>query len=124
VLLEKANNFQKELAHSEDSIYTVWIDRWKTRHNIVSKKMRGESAVVRDSELLLHEWKVIKLRQILDTFSLRDSYNADKAGLFWKALPDRTLAFKNERVSSGKLSKERVTCLVCASMAGEKCHCL
>jgi hypothetical protein len=39
---------------------------------------------------------------MLDTFSPRDIYNADETGLFWKALPDRTLAFKNERVSSGK----------------------
>jgi hypothetical protein len=39
---------------------------------------------------------------------------------FWKALPDHTLAFKNECVSGDKLSKERMTCLVCASIAGEK----
>jgi hypothetical protein len=38
LLLEKASNFAKELAHSEDSISAAWIDRWKTRHNIVSKK--------------------------------------------------------------------------------------
>jgi hypothetical protein len=124
VLLEKANNFGKDLVHSEDSISAAWIDRWKTRHNIASMKMCGESAAARDSELLLHEWKAIKLRQILVTFSPRDTYNADETGLFWKALPDRTLAFKNERVSSGKLSKERVTCLICASVAEEKCHCL
>jgi hypothetical protein len=86
--------------------------------------MCGESAAVRASELLLHEWKAIKLRQILDTFSPRDLYSADETGLFWKVSPNRTLAFKYERVSGGKLSKERVTCLVCASMAGEKCHCL
>jgi hypothetical protein len=120
VLLEKANNFGKNLAHSEDSISAAWIDRWKTRHNIVSEKMYGKSAAIRESDLLLQEWKAIKLRQILDRFSPRDIYNADETGLFWKALPDRTLAFKNERVSSGKLSKERVMCLVCASMAGEK----
>ena len=120
VLLEKANNFAKELAHSEDSISAAWIDRWKTRHNVVSKKMCGESAAVRESDVLLHEWKTIKLRQILVTFSQCDIYSADETGLFWKALPDHTLAFKNERVSGGKLSKERVTCLVCASMAGEK----
>jgi hypothetical protein len=82
--------------------------------------MCGESAAVRESDVLLREWKSIKLRQILDTFSPRDIYNADETGLFWKALPDHTLAFTNERVSGGKLSKERVTCLVCASMAGEK----
>jgi hypothetical protein len=30
VLLEKANDFAKELAHSEDSISAAWIDQWKT----------------------------------------------------------------------------------------------
>jgi hypothetical protein len=59
VLLEKANDFGKELVHSEDSISAAWIDRWKTRHDIVSKKMCGESATVRESDVL-HEWKDIK----------------------------------------------------------------
>jgi hypothetical protein len=54
------------------------------------------------------------------TYSPRDIYNADKTGLFWKALPDHTLAFKNESVSGGKLPKERAMCLVCTSTAGEK----
>jgi hypothetical protein len=60
VLLEKANNFAKELAHSEDSISAAWIDRWKTRHDIVSKKMFRKSAAVRKSDV--HKWKGIKLR--------------------------------------------------------------
>jgi hypothetical protein len=82
--------------------------------------MCSESADVHEGDVLLHEGKATKLREILDTFSPRDIYNADETGLFWKALPDHTLAFKNERVSCAKLSTERVTCLVCASMAGGK----
>jgi hypothetical protein len=84
VLLEKANNFGKQLAHSQDSISAAWIDRRKIRHSTGSKKMCRELAAVRESDLLLHEWKAIKLRQILDTFSPRDIYNADETGLFWK----------------------------------------
>jgi hypothetical protein len=104
VLLEKANDFAKELAHGESSIPAAWIDRWKTQHNIVSKKMCSESATVHESDVL-HEETDIKLRQIVYTFAPRDIYNADETGLFWKALPDHTLAFKNECVSGGKLSK-------------------
>jgi hypothetical protein len=52
VLLEKANDFAKELAHGEDSISAAWTDLWKTRHNIVSKKMCGESATARESDVL------------------------------------------------------------------------
>jgi hypothetical protein len=54
VLLEKAKNFAKELAHSEDSISAAWIDQQKTRHNIVSMKMCGKLAAVRESDVLLH----------------------------------------------------------------------
>jgi hypothetical protein len=48
--------------------------------------MCAESAAVRESDVLLHEWNNMKLRQILDTFSPRDIYNADETGFFWKAL--------------------------------------
>jgi hypothetical protein len=40
--------------------------------------------------------------------------------LFWKLLPENTLAFKNEKAAGGKKSKDRVTVLVGASMTGEK----
>jgi hypothetical protein len=71
VLLEKANDFAKELAHGEEGISAAWTDQWKTRHNIVSKKMCGKSATARESDVL-HKWKDIKLRQILDTFAPHD----------------------------------------------------
>jgi hypothetical protein len=56
----------------------------------------------------------------LDTFSLRDICSVHETGLPWKALPDHAVEFKNECVSGGKLCKEKMTCLICAVMAGEK----
>jgi len=47
-------------------------------------------------------------------------YNADETGLFYKMLPNRTLKFKGEKCSGGKISKERLTVLVSASMTGKK----
>lgn len=49
-----------------------------------------------------------------------DVYNCDETGLFFRALPDKTLALKTEKCSGGKLSKERLTVLHCVSMSGEK----
>ena len=43
-----------------------------------------------------------------------------KLGFFYKCLPDRTHVFKNETCAGGKMSKERLSVLVAASMAGEK----
>ena len=39
---------------------------------------------------------------------------------FFRCLPDKTHAFKDEKCAGGKLSKERLTVLVTASMVGEK----
>jgi hypothetical protein len=40
-------------------------------------------------------------------------YNEDD-----KCLPDKTLSFKKEKCHGNKLSKERVTCLLCVNMSG------
>ena len=53
-------------------------------------------------------------------YQCEDVYNADESGLFFRALPDKTLALKSEKCSGGKLSKERLTVLFCASMTGQK----
>ena len=42
------------------------------------------------------------------------------SGLFWKALPIKTLASRKESKAPGyKVSKERVTILACANTTGE-----
>ena len=53
-------------------------------------------------------------------FKAEDIFNADETGLFYGCLSDRTHVFKNDKCAGGKLSKERLTVLVTASMAGEK----
>ncbi|KAL1447458.1 hypothetical protein WDU94_005464 [Cyamophila willieti] len=59
----------------------------------------------------------------LEKFSERDVFNADKTGLFFRVLPNKTMAFKNETCSAsgGKVSKERLTVLLCCccNMLGE-----
>lgn len=103
-LVGKANSFVKECAVNED-ITAPGTDRWNTIHSIVSnkdnKKMGSKSATVRGSGA--HEWKGLKLQQMSDTFSPRIIYNANETGLSWKTLPDRTLAFKSEDFSGGKM---------------------
>ena len=44
----------------------------------------------------------------------------DECGLFWRMLPDGTMAFRSEKCHGGKKSKERVTVAMCCSMEGEK----
>ena len=46
--------------------------------------------------------------------------NADETELFFRALPDKTLCFKDKQCGGGKVAEERLTVLLCASMSGER----
>jgi len=48
-----------------------------------------------------------------------DMFNYDETGLFYHAMPDKTLAQKGDAVKGGKLVKERLTVLICCSASGE-----
>ncbi|GJQ82963.1 TIGD4 [Trypoxylus dichotomus] len=44
--------------------------------------------------------------------------NADETGLFFKCLPKKTLAIRDDKCYGGKLIKDRVTCLLATNMSG------
>jgi len=97
-LLNLGQNFQCSLS---------WIQRFKNRHDIVFGKISGESAAVNVDEC--GNWLQNVWPKIRDGYGDGDVFNADEAGLFYKMTPHKTLRFRNEPCSGGKLSKERVT---------------
>ena len=68
----------------------------------------------------MNDWHKNCLTILLKEFKKEQIFNADKTGLFYKCLPNRTHVFKNETCAGGKMSKEKSSVLVAASMAGEK----
>lgn len=66
-------------------------------------------------------WKQQMLPPLLEGYDPDDIYNLDETGLFFKCLPDKTLAFKGERCHGGKSSKERITVVpICNSTGTHK----
>ena len=65
-------------------------------------------------------WKGTTLQTILTNYAKTDIYNADEFGLFFKALPKKTLHLKDEKCTGGKHSKIRVTGLAAANINGDK----
>ena len=63
---------------------------------------------------------MVKLPSLINGYLPRDIYNADETGLYFKALPNKTMTLKNEKCTGGKLSRERITILHCVNMAGDK----
>ena len=65
-------------------------------------------------------WFETRLPTILSNYELPDIHNADEFGLFFQALPSKSLHLKDEKCIGGKFSKVRLTGLAAANANGEK----
>lgn len=123
IVCEKARVFAERLNVPDFICSDGWLSRFKSRHNLVFKAVCGERADV-DPDVCAH-WVNERLRGILSQYSPDDIFNADETALFYKMLPEKTLAFKDDPCAGGKRSKERITVMVAANMSGtEKCRLL
>lgn len=115
----------QEMAKKLAKVYKVdnfkasngWLHKFKLRHNISSRVIKGESGLV-DNELI-ESFKEVYSKK-LESYSPDNIYNCDETGFFFKCSPNRTLSYKNEDKISGKFSKERLTLLFCVNMVGDK----
>lgn len=117
MLQEKAQDVGRELKLDNFKASNGWLYRFRTRHKIAFKAICGEAASV-DNETVA-EWKN-KISSLIEGYDRNDIFNADETGLFYRALPDKTLCYKGETCSGRKIAKERLTVLLCASLEGAK----
>jgi hypothetical protein len=78
--------------------------------------LSGEAADV--SESVVDDWGK-HLESVCNGYKLRDIFNADETGLFYRVLPIKSMTVRGEKAKGGKKSKERITVLLACS-AGEK----
>ena len=93
-----------------------WLESFKKRHNIACAVACGESASV--SSTTVDDWKS-RLPALYQGYAAKDIFNMDETGVFYRALPDRTLNVKGSDCHGGKKSKERLTVVLCCSLTGE-----
>jgi hypothetical protein len=93
-----------------------WLEAFRRRHNIAFRTLSGESADMDES--VLSTWKE-NLPTVLRGYELKDVWNIDETGLFWRCLPTKSLTAAGENAKGGKLSKERLTVCLLASATGE-----
>ncbi|XP_060868646.1 tigger transposable element-derived protein 4-like [Metopolophium dirhodum] len=118
ILQQKANELAEGLGKHNFNCSTGWIQRFRARHNIVFSTISGESNSVNTE--ITQNWLEKVWPKLREGYTDDQIYNADETGLFYRMLPNRTLKFKGEKCSGGKMSKERLTVLVSASMTGKK----
>ncbi|UYV73153.1 hypothetical protein LAZ67_10001978 [Cordylochernes scorpioides] len=117
ILKDKAKFFAQSLGIKGFAASEGWLSNFKNRHCISFKKICGESAS--EDISICSQW-IDNLNQLLNGYDSRDIFNTDETGLFYKCLPDRTLAFKDEKCHGGKLSKDRLTVLLACNMDGSQ----
>ena len=120
ILQAKAVKFANDLGDTSFKSSNGWLDRWKKRYNIVYKKSYGEKI---DSDGPSAEiWLSSIFLDISRRYKPDSIFNADETGLYWRALLDGSHVFKLSQLAGGKIGKDRITVLVCASMIGKKNH--
>jgi DDE superfamily endonuclease/Tc5 transposase DNA-binding domain len=114
ILLEKARFIHHYLTPDIPIKFSSgWLEKFKARHGIKRHIRHGESSSV-DKEAI---WLALpQLHDLLREYDLRDIYNFDETGLFFRLEPDMTLATK--RLFGRKKDKERLTIGLCANADG------
>ena len=72
-----------------------------------SKNNMGKSRITGAYDWVTGVWPEISIKYVA-----KDVYNCDETGLYFKALPDGTICFKDDTLFGGKKAKERVTVLL------------
>ncbi|XP_005112478.1 tigger transposable element-derived protein 4 [Aplysia californica] len=115
ILMNVANQLAEEMK-VEFTPRTGWLDRFKKRRGITCKTASREAGSVTAEQT--DTWLSSTLPALLLEYSREDIYNCDETGLYYKCLPDKTLALKGETCSGGEKAKHRLTVLVAANMSG------
>jgi hypothetical protein len=116
LIQEKALQFATELSITDFKASTGWLDSWRTRHSIKSAKVGGEAASV--DEDVVKDWHE-RIPDITAGYRPEDVFYCNETGLFFKTMPDKTLAEKSESCKGGKQPKDRLTVLFTCSQTGE-----
>jgi hypothetical protein len=90
-----------------------WLCGFKKRFSIKQYRMHGEAG---DVDLASANDMMEPIRCVANAFHKSDIYNMDESGLFWKSLPDKTLATRS--TSGGKHDKARVTIVFTCNATG------
>lgn len=114
---EKAAQFARELGITDLKASNGWLSRWKSRHRVKQFKVSGESAGVNIEDV--NRFKS-RIPEFVEDYALENVFHCDETGLYYRALPDKTLAAKGENNKGTKVSKYRITVMFACSGSGEK----
>ena len=89
----KIKNLLKNPDLNDFKVSEGWLDTWKLSYSIHEKQISGESFDA--SEVTVGSW-MEWLRELYKWYQLKDIWNMDESGCFFKALPSKSLAQKGK----------------------------
>ncbi|GBN28635.1 Tigger transposable element-derived protein 4 [Araneus ventricosus] len=113
----KAQDLANLLGDSDFKTIDGWLSRWKDRNNIVYRKLHGEKQYADSASA--EDWRKNVWPTLIKDYKPDQIFNTDETGLFFRALPEHILLFKNESTGGSKKVKERLTVL--PGPAGGRC---
>ncbi|KAG6940498.1 tigger transposable element derived 2 [Chelydra serpentina] len=118
----EAKKFDREL-NGECSNFKAssgWLWRFQKRHGISQIAISGEK---HSADAAATQSYPAKLREILQAegYSEERVYNANETGIYYKMLPDKTLAVRTDERKKEvyKQAKDRLTLLFCVNVTGK-----
>ncbi|KAI7340379.1 hypothetical protein KC315_g724 [Hortaea werneckii] len=90
-----------------------WLGKFKARKGIKEFTRHGEAGSVNEEETMA-ALAIVQAR--IAQYSPENQYNCDETGLFWKAMPERSLS--THRIAGIKSDKARITLHFCVNASG------
>ena len=90
-----------------------WLEGFKARHSIKIYRLYGEAGT---GDMIVVEEELQEIRETLQPYDNEDVYNMDESALFWKMIPDVTLAA--QQGAGRKHDKARITINLACNVTG------
>ncbi|XP_044124236.1 tigger transposable element-derived protein 6-like [Bufo gargarizans] len=117
MLQEKALQIASQLGLHRFHASNGWLNKFRTRHNIVFHPIAGATIEMREEDGAVSK---DQLHVIAAGYADSDIYNMDETGLFFKAIPDKTLTVRSAQCQGGNWAEQRLTVALCANLCGDK----
>ncbi|XP_029656090.1 tigger transposable element-derived protein 6-like [Octopus sinensis] len=111
-----AKKLSKKINYESFKASNGWLDRFKKRHELLFKTISGEK---NSSDLSTVSNFFADYDNCLETVGSENIFNCDETALYIKRTPSKSFV-QFDKCNGIKMSKEKVTLLLCCNALGEK----